>query len=572
MEHSATNPELTISITPGTVYVSANPSQSSYANLVVTIQNRGTGALSVKNIAITLPTELAPLSGLKSISTAAAQPNLWHFNASQFAAGEFDASPASGDSWSFSLKNVTLATDISKSPAVVMASVNFSDGSAFPQKLPVNLAVATASVVFTANLPNITPGQMTTLSWQCKGIDYCIILPGDGSHLAAQGTQNETPQSTTIYTLFAYGDGVILSAQFGITVSNPQILSFGPAPGQARVDLGSNVTLNWRCNEYTDSIQIVASTSITIPPAGPPKQGSVPVGPVMAPTTFTLYAYAADKTVYTTEIAEVGINDVTATLTATPSTGLWAQDEVTLSWDITNASEVTFTPELAGGPSLQNLSGSVTYSPPATVTSLPCKLTVKGFVDNLKKAISNNPPIVLNFQPVTIDTFSISPGIIRAVSDPNQATLAWSTHAQNVSIDKIGGVDAVGSQVINAPANGTVYTLSAGTNRHPATTSKQVQVLNGRGPFTFNNFFDVENPHQSYSGFPVAALAGLSNYINLPCVITVTGVMMGGVPLTRISARILNSQGHGLSFTFSAAGELRWADPNNPSGIINVVG
>jgi hypothetical protein len=52
----------------------------------------------------------------------------------------------------------------------------------------------------------------------------------------------------------------------------------------------------------------------------------------------------------------------------------------------------------------------------------------------------------------------------------------------------------------------------------------------------------------------------------------VTGVMMGGVPLTRISARILNSQGHGLSFTFSAAGELRWADPNNPSGIINVVG
>lgn len=581
MKHSTTSPELSIAISPGTVYVSANPSQSSYADLVLTILNSGADALSVKGVAVTIPPELAPVSGLKSISPVAAQPNIWSFNASQFAPGEFDAFPKSGsavtmnsgDSWTFTLRNITLANDISKSPANVMTLVSFADGSTFPQNLPVNLAVAAASVVFNADLPNICPGQTSTLNWQCKGIDYVIILPGDGGHLDANGRLPVMPQSTTIYTLFAYGPGVILSAQFGITVSNPQIISFGPAPGQARVDLGAMVTLNWRCNEATDNIQIVASTSVNVPEAKPPQAGNISAGPVTAPTTFTLYAYAADKTYYTTEIAEVGINDVTATLIATPSTGLWAQDQVVFSWNITNAAEVTFTPELPDGPSLQNLSGSAHYVPDASVTSLPCKLTAKGFVNNLRKSVSNEPPVTLEFQPVSIDSFTITPGIIRAESDPNQATLAWSTHAQNLSVSHIGAVDPIGSYPLNAPDNGTVYTLTAGTYQHPATKSKQVEVMNARGPFTFTSFFDVENPYQSYGGFAVPELAGgLYNYINQPCIISLTNVTMGGTPLTRINAFARNVPGHGYSFTFAITGEVAWINPNNPSGIINVVG
>jgi hypothetical protein len=159
---TATDGPLLITISPGTVYISTNPDQSSYANLVIILKNTGSDILSVNEIAVTLPATLAPPGGLNSISPIASPQNLWNFIPSQFTQGEFDAAPALGtdvqmnpnDVWQFTLQKVTLVSTITTPSANVDVAVTFANGTKFPQSLNVNIDPAVASIVFLIrNLP-----------------------------------------------------------------------------------------------------------------------------------------------------------------------------------------------------------------------------------------------------------------------------------------------------------------------------------------------------------------------------------------------------------------------------------
>lgn len=200
---------------------------------------------------------------------------------------------------------------------------------------------------------DINPGQITALTWKCEKIDYCIITPIGKDHLASSGLLNVEPNSTTVYTLYAYGDGVILSAQWAVSVANAQVINFG-VRGQTNIDLGNSVTLVWECNQFTESIKVIANTSVNIPPlntgSNTPQKGSISIDNIMAPTTFTLYAYGNSPENFNTATAVISINDVVMSFSATPSTGLWVGDAITFNWTITNALTVNFSPVIANGP------------------------------------------------------------------------------------------------------------------------------------------------------------------------------------------------------------------------------
>lgn len=486
---------LQITISPGTVYISTNPDQSSYANLVVTIQNQGTDAVSINNIAITLPVALAPVSGLGSINPVAGQPDLWNFGPSEFTTGEFDATPQggndvtmnAGDTWTFNLNMVTLVSTITQSSAEVTATVTFADATSYPASLNVNIDPAVASIIsFNATPSNIGPDQTAQLSWQCEEISYCIISPISDNQLAETGTLDVSPPATTIYTLYAYGDGVILSAQWAISVDDAQIVSFGGGGGQTNVNYGDNITLVWECNQYTVSVNMVDNTGVSIPDlmanGNTPQSGSITVGPIIEPTTFTLTAHGSTSNNFAEQNAPININDVIYTLSASPDNGTWEGDNVTLTWNVESASAVSLSPAVTNGPSLQNLSGSVVVNPIEDVTYI---LSVSGFINDV--AVQEQATIPLTVEAVGIQNFTMDPNPIVPGVDPDYGTLSWTTQAEVVSIDNgIGSQPVNGQTVINSFSDGTIYTLTAGTQLNPSLVTQQVTAGNAAGPYTFN--------------------------------------------------------------------------------------
>jgi len=470
-----TDAQLQFTITPTTVFISTNPDQASYANISVSIENSGP-ALNVSSIAITLPLQLAPASSLNSITPVAGQMNMWNFNASQINNGEFDATPQSGayvvmnngDSWLFTLQMATLVSTITQPSATVTTSVNLNDGTSIPASMNVNIDLATATILsFYSQPANITPGQPATLNWQCEKIDYCTISPGNGAHLHPSQSLEISSNSTTIYTLYAYGDGVILSAQWGITVGNPQIFEFGIQGGASSENLGSNITFEWKCNDYTQNISLTNNGGV--PPVNllsngnTPQMGSVTVGPLTMPTTFTFTAVASNPKNFDERQQLISINDVSATFTATPDQGLWEHDAVTLQWKITSASSVDLSPGVADGPSLTNLSGSVIVNPDSTTTYT---LTVQGFKDNLPTTLPFAIP--LNVQNVTIDDFEVHTVINHGEGNHFFTSLEWNVTAQVAVIDNgIGNINPTGSGGCSAQF-GISYTLTAGTHQNPA--------------------------------------------------------------------------------------------------------
>jgi len=468
--NSAHDNSLNFRITPATVYISTTPDQASYANITVTISNSGP-AIQVADVAITLPATLAPPLSLASVTTTVSPANLFNFGLSQVNNGEFDATPQSGsyvlmknrDTWQFTLNMVPLISTITESSATVAASVILADGSSIPGSMNVNIDPAVASIIsFNSQPATINPGQSVTLIWQCEQIDYCIVSPVDDTHRDKSGSLTVQPNSTTIYTLYAYGKGVILSAQWGITVGNPQILQFGGQGGASSVNCGDSITLVWDCNQFTDSLALTDNTNVSIPDlltnGNTLHQGSVTVGPVLAPTIFTFTAFADDKTIFDQRTTIISINDPVVTFTASPDKGLWEQDAVTLQWNIMNASAVSLSPNVVGGPSLNNLSGSVIVNSDSDITYT---LTVIGFNDNTPTIL----PITLSVQSIVID-FSLK-SVWRESGDGGyyQYYLTWDVTAQVASINNgIGNISpGPGSYLVDDAQ----YTLTAGTLQHP---------------------------------------------------------------------------------------------------------
>lgn len=126
------------------------------------------------------------------------------------------------------------------------------------------------------------------------------------------------------------------------------------------------------------------------------------------------------------------------------------------------------------------MSGSVDIYPDQDITYV---LTASGFIGNVPG--TTNCSLTLTVTPVQLTEFTISPAqIIAEQGGINAATLNWSAQAQVLSLDNgIGSVIGSTSYELTAPADQTVYILSAGTFQNPGLYALTVTVQNGWGPF-----------------------------------------------------------------------------------------
>jgi hypothetical protein len=579
-----------ITIDPTTVYISSDPDRSSYADIKVTMQNSGSTTLNVDSIAIKLPAALAPYSALSSIVPVAQQPNLWNFDTSQINTGEFDAEPQSGDNvtfnagqtWSFTLQMVTLTNTIGQPSANVIVTINFSDTSTISTPLVINIAKATASILKFDSVPvNISPGEAAALSWQCSTeIKYCIISPIDESHRDPVGSHNVNPDETTVYSLFAYGEGITLSAQWAISVDNPQIIEFGAAGGQTRLDYGSNITLIWDCNQFAQKIAMDNDSGVFIPELitkdNTPQKGTIAVGPIKKRTTFTFTAYGQSEN-YDQRNLVIGINDVVCAFwTDAGNEILWPGDNVTLMWNVKGATAVSLTPPLPNGPSLENLSGSVVVSLTQDSTFI---LSVSGFRDNSLVDLQLPVSVLVNQPSIRVHT--LLPNPITPDSGPNQATLSWDVWAKAAYIDNgIGLQPVTGSILLTAPPDGTEYMLVPGPAPDSSLPRSVNRMSNAYGPYAFNTFItDPKVPIAVDFVIPSGdSLQYLQPGLASGYAVTFTGVReTGDIPAGSTYAGFpfysttnpAQSYIRVVTYPFSLSKvSFEWSDLDNPSGTI----
>ncbi len=236
----------------------------------------------------------------------------------------------------------------------------------------------------------------------------------------------------------------------------PTITSFKCSPSNVPAG-GGPVMLSWN---------VAAATSLSINNGigvvNPVTVGSVTVT-VTTPTTFTLTASNFDGTSTASCSVTVGLPVPTIiSFTATPSTLLPGGGEVTLAWNVTNATSLSVSP--APGPVTPVTSGSVQVQVTATTT-----FTLTATNSNGQNTASANvtvctaPPTINSFVP-TPSSLSVGGGAV---------VLSWNvTCAASLSIAP--NVGAVGppdvGEVTTLVAVTTMFTLTA-TNSLGSTTA-----------------------------------------------------------------------------------------------------
>ena len=208
---------------------------------------------------------------------------------------------------------------------------------------------------FTAEPLDIRIGEKTTLDWNVLNATE-VEISGIGPVDPKGGSLTVSPTETTAYTLTARNPKREVSQTVEVTVdSEITIQSFMAEPLDIRI--GEKTTLDWN---------VLNATEVEISGIGPvdPKGGSVTVRPTET-TAYTLTARNPKREVSQTVEVTVDSEITILRFTANPSqivSGLGT--EVTLDWDVLNATEV----EISGVGAVDPRGGSVTVRPTETTT------------------------------------------------------------------------------------------------------------------------------------------------------------------------------------------------------------
>jgi len=191
----------------------------------------------------------------------------------------------------------------------------------------------------------------------------------------------------------------------------------------------------------------------------------------------------------------------------------------------------------------------------------------------------------INVTPVRINNFALNPQIIAFLNQQgNQSTLTWDTSSQVLSIDQgIGTVPAKSNKLLTAPADGTTYTITAGTIQNPALCTQSVAVTNAYGPYTFNSFITTAVPWNQIfppSIFPPIHVGVVFNIQNLHTSflaafntrlmqVQFTGVIINGqtTPTITTQAYLINGS---TSFFVPNVG-CWWANQAKQSGTVTII-
>ncbi len=318
-----------------------------------------------------------------------------------------------------------------------------------------NLAQAQI-VKFTADPPQITAGQTSTLIWQVEGADRVTITPGIGQVDSKAGTISVAPTATTIYTLTAQNSSGEVTQTATVTVIRPdaRIVSFQATP--TNIQPGGAATLSWQ-TENADQVSISGIGNVA-------KNGSTIVSPNQT-TTYTLTAQNRFGSVNATVTVTVGAPGVPRILQFSASpTAVLPGGQATLVWQVENATSVTIT-------------GIGSVQPTGTSTVSPTTDTTYTLTASNGQGQVSATAVVTVIQAVKILNFTANPPAFQKPGDP--ITLSWQTsNATQVIITGVGSVPVNGSVTVN-PTVATSYSLIAYGRRSQVTAIVVVNPANG---------------------------------------------------------------------------------------------
>lgn len=333
---------------------------------------------------------------------------------------------------------------------------------------------------FTATPETVAPGATVELRWDTEFAESVSIDNGVGAQ-DAKGDVSVMPQTTTTYTLTAFGNGMEVTAQVTVTVvapNEPVVLLFEASP-QTVVE-GGSVTLSWTTQNVM-SVDIDNGAGTALPP-----NGSLQVTP-MSTTTYTLTANGANG--QATSQVTVQVNapaPLVVGFSAQPAS-INQGGSTSLTWTTQNADSVL----IDNGVGMQPANGSAMVSPNQNTLYT---LTAMGAGGQTTAQVS---VVVTMVGAPTIVSFSAMP---QQISPGAQTTLSWNvTDATTITIDNgVGMQPAMGSAQIS-PATDTTYTLTADGPGGQTTAQVTVTVvsivgdtcadafvINGNGTFVGN--------------------------------------------------------------------------------------
>ena len=188
------------------------------------------------------------------------------------------------------------------------------------------------TIIFNVDQESVSAGQTVTLSWVVTNANE-VNIEGLGS-VSLKGSRKVKPSETTKYTITAIGDGGTKTESIEVAVESapgPSIV-FNASPES--IQKGQLVTLTWMVSEATEvNIEGIGKVS----PKGTKKVKPSDAGV----TTFTLTATGAGGT--RTESIEVEVlgGPLPTILFNASSESIQNGQTVTLSWQTTNATEVS---------------------------------------------------------------------------------------------------------------------------------------------------------------------------------------------------------------------------------------
>jgi hypothetical protein len=315
-------------------------------------------------------------------------------------------------------------------------------------------------VQFSATPSQIASGQSSTLAWNVPNATS-VNISSVGTGLNSAGTATVKPTVTTTYNLTATGSGgqsITASVTVTVGASKPAIIRFAASP--TNISKGGSSLLSWTT---TGASSVTINSGVGTVPVN----GSQSVSPT-ATTTYTLTATGADgvTSVSAAVTVTVGGSGVPSVLsfTASPSVVPTGGGQVSLCWNVTNATTVSIAPTVG----TVNAVACTTVMVTATTTYV---LTASNAVGPTQAVVT------VSVGAVQILSFSANPAFSPASGAP--VVLSWTT--QNATSVTITGTGVGGSQAVNGsvtvnPTANSDYTLTAYGPNGPVTSVIQVFV------------------------------------------------------------------------------------------------
>lgn len=328
-------------------------------------------------------------------------------------------------------------------------------------------------LAFRAVPTDIRFGESSNLVWETENADT-VTIDGIGT-VRPTGTATVSPRETTTYRITATNRGGSVSSTATITVlrpAAPRISSFTADP--LEIGEGSSSTLSWRVEPGATEVEITGLGQQTL-------VGNTPVSPTET-TTYILTARNAGGEATASVTIRVIPRVRIGSFTANPSTLAKPGDLSRLTWETSNATEVTIS-----GIGAVTTSGSADVTPQTTTTYTLTARNAK-FTETRTVTVTvsttggggatNRPPVINTTVPESQDT------LIRdhlwdfsASTDPDGDALTFELRNT--------GTTNLGNAVIINRGRGVFYVqLSGGIGEYTFTLT----VSDGKGGVTTKNY------------------------------------------------------------------------------------